>query len=63
MKEYILWAVKKGQPLWMEEVIAETRSINELEKIKMQATENGFENLRVMIFNGEKPDFESALNI
>jgi hypothetical protein len=61
--EYILWARKQGEPDWMEEVITETKDKKQLEKSKAWAKANGYEDLRVMEYNGEAPDFNTPLKV
>lgn len=61
MKELILWGVEKGQPKYMEEVLAECTSESDLQKAINKAKENGYENLRVMVYGGEAPDFSKIL--
>lgn len=59
--EQILWGVKKGNPSWMEEVIFEAKNDKELDFAKSYALSHGYTNLRVMNFNGEKPDFTKTI--
>lgn len=61
MKELILWGLGKGQPKYMEEVLAECISDDELLSAINKAKENGYENLRVMVYGGEAPDFSKIL--
>lgn len=56
-KEFILWAVKIGEPKHMEEVITSTTDLAIIEKARTWAEQNGFDRLRVSGFNWEMPDF------
>jgi len=63
-KIYVLWGVRVNDPDWMEEVIAEGSKENEVENVKTWALSNGFNRLRMAIYEiGDKPDFISAINI
>lgn len=61
-KEFILWAVKIGEPKYMEEVIASTTDLAIIEKAREWALSNGFDRLRVSGFNWEMPDFVGTIN-
>jgi hypothetical protein len=61
--EYILWATKKGNPEYMEQLITETTSLEHLSEAKSWAIQNGYEKLRVMEYNGEAPDFTQTIAI
>ena len=63
MIEYTLWAHKIGQEEWAEDVITSTTDVVHLENAKIWATANGFDRLRVIKFDFEKPDFVKAINI
>ncbi len=63
-KIYVLWGVKIDNPDWMEEVIIEGLEENEVENAKTWALSNGFNRLRMAIYEiGDKPNFISAINI
>ena len=59
----VLWAVKIGEPDYMEEVITEDQS--KIESAKKQAEQNGYNRFRIAIYSDipEKPDFVRSLNI
>ncbi len=61
--EKVLWATKKGEQSWMEQVITSTTSEAHLEKAKQWALSNGFDRLRVSILDmSQKPDFSKVIN-
>jgi hypothetical protein len=56
----ILFAVRKGEPDYMEELITEQEE--RIEKAKKWAIENGFDRLRVATIDEESPpDFTKAI--
>ena len=59
-KETVLFAVKKGEPDWAEQVI--TNRLHKIKEAKEWAVENGFDRLRVAEIDMETPpDFLSAV--
>jgi len=59
--ETILYAVKKGQPKYMEEII--TTNPEKIEEARKWAEENGFDRFRIAKIDlGEKPDFIGTIN-
>ena len=57
----VLWAVKKGQPKWKEEVIVETADPQRLMNAQTWAEDNGFDRFRVQTLDGKAPDFIGAV--
>lgn len=55
----ILWATKKGEPDYMEQLITENQAA--IEKAKDWALANGFDRLRVSVYDGSAPDFRKIL--
>lgn len=55
--EYILYALKKDEPEYMEDVIFETTNIKDLEDVKFQAIQRGYIKFRVAEYKGESPNF------
>ena len=51
MKNFVLWAVKKGQPDFAECVIDETQSTDKLQQLKVWAVKNNYHHLRVETYN------------
>lgn len=63
MKNKVLWAVKKGDEFWQEQIITDTTSPEHLKKAKAWALKNGFERLRVSTMQyGDRPDFSRIIN-
>ena len=60
--EFVLWAVKIGEPDWAEDVITATTDPKRVEAAKEWAIANGFDRLRLGTFNGEAPDFAATIN-
>jgi len=59
--ETILYAVKKGQPKYMEEII--TTNPEKIEEARKWAEKNGFDRFRIAKIDlGEKPDFIGTIN-
>jgi hypothetical protein len=56
-KEYTVWATKSGQPDYEEVLITTNTDLAHVEKAKVWAKANGFDRIRVSIFNWEKPNF------
>jgi GNAT superfamily N-acetyltransferase len=55
----ILWAVKKGDPDWKEQVITENEE--HIENAKKWATENGFDRFRIQVLDlSTPPDFKKT---
>lgn len=66
MKEYILWATKKGAEDWEEDLITTVPMTPEgkakLEKARTWATQQGFDRLRVSTNDSDTaPDFTKVL--
>lgn len=62
MVTYVLWGVKEGE--YLEDLIAETTDLEELEKAKETAIAEGFTKLRVLKHvEGMRPDFTGTINI
>jgi hypothetical protein len=58
----ILYAVKKNDPDYMEEIITTNEEV--IDKARTWAIENGFDRFRVATFtDGERPDFISTINL
>lgn len=62
MKVKVLFATKKGEPDYMEQLITDkSEAINEASK---WALVNGFNRLRIATIDlGEKPDFTKTINL
>jgi len=59
--ETILYAVKKGEPKYMEVII--TTDPEKIEEAKLWAEKNGFDRFRIANIDlGEKPDFVGTVN-
>ena len=61
MTERTLWAVRKGDEDWQEEVITSTTDAVHFLKARKWAMDNGFDRLRESAFDGSKPDFIKAI--
>lgn len=57
--EKVLWAVKKGEPDWKEEII--TNKEENIEAAKNWAKSNGFDRFRESIVTDEAPEFNKSL--
>lgn len=55
----ILWATKKGNEDWQEELITEDET--RIEAAKKWAEANGFDRFRISEYKGEKPDFTKTI--
>jgi uncharacterized protein YutE (UPF0331/DUF86 family) len=60
MPEYILWGVAKDDPDWYEQIITNTSNKELLPKAEEWAKRNGFRNLRIAEYNGEKPEYQNT---
>lgn len=61
MTEYVLWAVKRGDEDWQEQIITTCRERRDA--AKQWATQNGFDRFRECEVNLDTPpDFRSTLN-
>lgn len=61
---YLYWAVKKGHPLWDEELVAESDEKLNIEVLKKLLDEKGYHSLRESVYKlGEKPDFKKAVKL
>ena len=62
MKVKVLFATKKGEPDYMEQLITDkSEAINEASK---WALVNGFDRLRIATIDlGKKPDFTKTINL
>ena len=56
-KEYTVWGTKIGDQEWQEQLLTETTDLARVEKCKVWAKANGFDRIRVSIFNWEQPNF------
>jgi len=56
-KEYTVWGTKIGDQEWQEQMLTETTDLARVEKCKVWAKANGFDRIRVSIFNWEQPNF------
>jgi len=56
-KEYTVWGTKIGDEEWQEQLLTETTDLAWVEKCKVWAKANGFDRIRVSIFNWEQPNF------
>ncbi len=63
MKEYIIYATEKGEPKYRERVMFETKDKELAEKYKKFMIDQGFDHVRIWIYEGGKPDFIDAINI
>jgi len=61
INETILYAVRVGHKDWQEEIITVTTIPAHLASARNWAKANGFDRLRVAMFDGSAPDFTSAL--
>ena len=59
-QENILWAVKIGDPDYMEVII--TTDSSKIEAAKKWAIENGFDRFRTSTIDNTYPDFIGAIN-
>lgn len=63
-KEITLWATRKGQPSYMEDLITSTTDTAKLAKAKQWALDNGFDRLReACVIDGREPDFSKTVNL
>lgn len=60
---YLYWAVKKGHPLWDEELVAESDEKLDIEVLKKLLDKKGYHRLRESVFKFEKPDFKKAVKL
>ncbi len=66
MKVYVYWGVKKGRPLWEEEVILESEKRLDLDSIELERVmiEKGCDIARESVLDlSEKPDFIKAVKL
>jgi hypothetical protein len=56
----ILWAVKIGDPDYLEQVITEDEK--KIDAAKQWATNNGFDRFRIAEIDSEKPDFVGTID-
>ena len=63
--EYLLYGLEQGQTEQYMETLLYTKATTQaqIQKVIELAKANGFHSFRVATYNGEKPDFISALNI
>jgi len=66
--ETLLYAVKKGQPDHMEEILYQCRGYTNLDELKAKgeqwAKENGYDRVRISVIDlNEKPDFTKTINV
>jgi hypothetical protein len=58
----VLWATKKGEEDWQEQLITEQE--DKIEQAARWAKENGFDRLRISNINlNERPDFAGTVNV
>jgi hypothetical protein len=58
----VLWATKKGDEDWQEQLITEQE--DKIEQAARWAKENGFDRLRISNVNlSERPDFAGTVNV
>lgn len=58
----VLWATKRGDEDWQEQLITEQE--DKIEAAAIWAKENGFDRLRIANINlTEKPDWSKTINI
>lgn len=62
-KEFTLWATRKGNEDWQEELIASTNDADHLTRARAWAEANGFDRLRVSEFKGDQPDFAGTVRV
>jgi hypothetical protein len=65
--ETLLWAVKKGEPDWKEEILYACRGYTNLNELKSRgekwAEENGYDRVRISVIDfREAPDFTKTIN-
>lgn len=61
---YLYWAVKKGRPLWDEELVAESDEKLDIEVLKKLLDKKGYDRLRESVIDlSEKPNFVKSINL
>jgi hypothetical protein len=60
---YVLWATRKGDPDYAEQVIADTVDPAKIKAASAWAKGSGFDRLRVMVSHGEHPDWASTVQV
>ena len=60
--EFTLWAIRRGDEAWQEELIASTADKARLAAAREWAEKNGFDRFRVSRFTGAAPDFARTVN-
>lgn len=61
---YVYWGIKKGRPLWDEEVLLESERKLDLSEFEKLLIENGCDLGRESVIDlSEKPDFKKTINI
>ena len=65
MKEFLLYGLEKGETRdYMETLLLSgAKSLDQIEKVKVLATNAGFHSFRVATYNGEAPNFAKAVNV
>lgn len=62
-QELLVYGLKKGEPKYMEELLAENiYNLDDVEKIKNAAKQNGYVTFRVVPFTLSIPDFIKSIN-
>lgn len=61
--EYVVYGTKPEKEDWAEDIITVTTDPVHRDKAIAWAKANGFRNVRVMNYAGEKPDFVSTIRI
>lgn len=64
MKLYLYWAIKKGHPLWAEELVLESEEKVNIVELKKLLDKKGYDRVRESILDlRQKPDFRKAVKI
>ena len=60
--EFTLWAIRRGEEAWQEELITSTTDPGRLLAAREWAKTNGFDRFRISRFTGAAPDFSCTVN-
>jgi hypothetical protein len=68
MKEILIYGLERGETRdYMESLLANfpknDNAASNIEKVKAAASAQGFHSFRIAYYNGEAPDFASAIRI
>ena len=65
MREFLLYGLEKGETReYMETLLLSgAKSLDQIEKVKVLATDAGFHSFRVATYSGEAPNFAKAVNV